>query len=123
MPVINDDEETLSFVRYQYGDGLRLNQFSILEPVKRNEILVPAKLELVLTPLTAFDVEGHRIGTGGGFYDRTFNFLLEDKTAKPIMLGLAFAVQQAESIPADPWDFLLDGVITENRILMRSPDR
>ena len=50
LPVLSEKEENaLSFVRYEYGDSLRLNKFSILEPSKPKHIIEPQNLELVIT--------------------------------------------------------------------------
>lgn len=112
LPVINE-EKSLYFVRYDGGDELQANQFSILEPVSRNELITPNQLDVVLMPLVAFDNYGHRLGMGGGYYDRTFNFLQNQLKRRVKMIGVAFAQQQAEKIESDPWDIKLDGVLTE----------
>ncbi|MBT8077411.1 MAG: 5-formyltetrahydrofolate cyclo-ligase [Gammaproteobacteria bacterium] len=92
---------------------LRRSHFGILEPVG-GEILSPRKLQIVLTPLVAFDAANNRIGMGGGFYDRTFAFLKHRKALlQPKLVGLAFACQQVEHIPANPWDIRLYSIITE----------
>lgn len=115
-------ENTLIFVRYQFGDALIHNRYNILEPKKR-EHQIPAKdLDIVLTPLIAFDEHGTRLGTGGGYYDRTFAFLKDqsDVNLKPAqretlkLIGLAFAEQKSTVLlPQDPWDISLQAVLTE----------
>lgn len=112
LPVIND-EKSIHFVRYQQDAELEANEFSILEPVDRYEVIAPSQLDVVLMPLVAFDNYGHRLGMGGGYYDRTFNFLQNQLKRKVKMIGVAFAQQQAETIESDPWDIKLDGVLTE----------
>lgn len=74
-------------------------------------------LDIVITPLAAFDLQGHRLGTGGGYYDRTFAFLQKNTVKKPKIIGLAYAEQQAELLPHDQWDIDLDGVVTEKGIV------
>ena len=71
----------------------------------------------MIAPLVAFDLQGHRLGTGGGYYDRTFAFLHELAIRKPDMMGLAYAAQQAPQIPSDPWDITLNSVVTEQSII------
>lgn len=104
-------KNTLRFVKYTPTDTLHLNHYGILEPAHPAQELPIAALDLVLTPLVAFDHQGHRLGAGGGYYDRTF----QDKqsTDKPHFIGLAYAAQEAAALPADPWDIHLEGVITE----------
>lgn len=119
LPVLTGkDDNTLHFVRYRYGDALHLNRFSILEPVAISHVIAPENLDIVVMPLLAFDLQGHRLGTGGGFYDRTFAFLHASQARYPHMLGLAYAAQAAEFIPSDPWDVGLDGVVTEKELIM-----
>lgn len=104
-------------MQYDEGDALHLNRYSIREPVNTSNGVSPTKLDLVVTPLVAFDLQGHRLGTGGGYYDRTFSFLRMDSNTKPYMLGLGYASQQAELIQSDPWDISLDGVVTEKKFI------
>jgi 5-formyltetrahydrofolate cyclo-ligase len=116
LPVLNDDK-TLSFVRYDKGDALCPNRYSIQEPVNAENEISADQLDLVITPLIAFDFAGHRLGTGGGYYDRTFAFIKAGEVKRPFMLGLGFAAQQADALSVDDWDVLLDGVVTENSFI------
>lgn len=74
----------------------------------------PWALQLVLMPLVGFDAAGHRLGQGGGYYDR---WLARPACRRPVLLGIAFDCQQVEALPADPWDAPLDGIITPTRTL------
>jgi len=116
LPVLAD-AKSLQFVRYNHEDELQLNQHLIPEPVNRQQIIHAEKLDLVLTPLVAFDREGNRIGTGGGYYDRSFAFLFNHPDKAPFMLGLAYQVQEyLEKIQAEPWDIKLNGILTESEL-------
>ncbi len=112
LPMITE-QKSVQFSRYVAGDSLVANQFGILEPSEQIEVIAPEKLDVVLMPLVAFDNYGHRLGMGGGYYDRTFNFLQHQPKRRVKMIGIAYALQQADSIVSDPWDIKLDGVITE----------
>lgn len=117
LPVLAaPNEKQLLFIRYQYGDPLQKNQYDILEPAHRKPTIAPSALDLVITPLIAFDHAGHRLGTGGGYYDATFSFLQQQATS-PVLIGLAYAIQQADHLPNDPWDIQLSGVLTETGFL------
>lgn len=105
-------------MNYNEGDLLHPNKYAILEPQHNLKKIPPENLDLVMVPLIAFDLKGNRLGTGGGYYDRTFAFLREQENKKPRMIGLAYAVQQAEQIPSDPWDVLLDGIVTEQEVIL-----
>ena len=69
--------------------------------------------DILLVPLSAFDMTGHRIGYGGGFYDRAIDRLLR-KGLKPRLIGIAFDVQKVEEIPSEPHDMPLDAILTES---------
>lgn len=121
LPVLSTQgEKTLAFVPYQYGDALQRNRYGILEPVKVTTVMPLAELDVVMTPLVAFDRKGHRLGMGAGYYDRTFAFLndLDDANKKPKMVGLSFAIQELADLPYDPWDVLLDAVVTEKGVMV-----
>lgn len=68
--------------------------------------------ELLLVPLAGFDRRGHRLGYGRGFYDRAIARLLKDG-APLTTVGLAFAAQEVEAVPDDPFDIALDAIVTE----------
>ncbi|RDI46525.1 5-formyltetrahydrofolate cyclo-ligase [Aquicella lusitana] len=118
LPVLAEEKETpLRFALYQPGDTLRPNRYGIPEPDNLSGIITPERLEIVITPLIAFDVHGHRLGTGGGYYDRTFAFIHTQLTDKPFIVGVGYAVQQAERLPSDPWDVTVDAIMTEEKWL------
>ena len=88
-----------------------------MEPaVDDSEALDASELDLVLTPLVAFDDCGHRLGQGGGFYDRTFAFR-HNQAAPPLLIGIAYAFQQRPRLEPQPWDLKVDLVVTEKAIL------
>ena len=106
----------LWFARFNPDDILAFNRFGIPEPVRR-QLIKPSALDLVLTPLVAFDTAGHRIGMGGGFYDRTFAFLQRRHYwHKPNLLGLAYEFQKQTAIKPNDWDVPLNAIATETRI-------
>ena len=71
--------------------------------------------DILLVPLAAFDRNGHRIGYGAGHYDRTIARLREMKQIAAI--GVCFAVQEIEHVPATPFDQRLDLVLTEQEVI------
>ena len=75
---------------------LSLNQFGLMEP-QTGEFVDPHHLDIVITPLVAFDASGNRIGMGGGYFDRCFAFLKGRKIwLHPKLIGLAFDCQRVE---------------------------
>jgi 5-formyltetrahydrofolate cyclo-ligase len=93
---------------------LIVDDYGLTMPASGEE-LSARKLDLVLTPLVAFDESCQRIGMGGGYYDRTFSFLRGRRLfLKPKLVGLAFACQEVPAVAANPWDIRLFSVITES---------
>lgn len=101
---------------------LRRNRFGLPEPLARLTVPVRA-LDIVLVPLVAFDRQGHRLGMGGGFYDRALSFRRRRRRWRgPRLIGLAFAMQELPAIEPAPWDVRLDAVLTEKGLLSFAED-
>jgi 5-formyltetrahydrofolate cyclo-ligase len=111
LPVIAARDARLGFRRWAANDKLLRGPLGILEPSPDAAEIVP---DIVLVPLAAFDRSGHRIGYGAGHYDRTLARLRDSQ--KIIAIGLAFAVQEIETIPVLPHDVALDYVLTETQL-------
>ena len=112
----------LLFCRWQPGERLWPNRFGILEPRSRRDHILPARrLDLVIVPLLGFDIACHRLGMGGGYYDRTFAFLNQRRhIRRPLLIGLAHELQLVDRLDPQPWDVQLDAVVTAQRIYRRS---
>jgi 5-formyltetrahydrofolate cyclo-ligase len=63
-------------------------------------------------PLLAFDPRGHRLGYGGGYYDRTLHALRRMRHITAV--GIGYAAQRVAAVPSDGHDETLDWVVTEN---------
>jgi len=109
LPRIALEGAPLDFVAWRPGDPLTAGPFGTREPEGPPLSRVP---DIVLVPMLAFDARGHRLGYGGGYYDRTLA-LLRAADAEFLAIGLAFAVQEADALPADRFDQKLDWVVTE----------
>jgi 5-formyltetrahydrofolate cyclo-ligase len=110
LPAVMARGKSLAFRAWSAGDRLMLGPLGILEPSPAAAELIP---DVMLVPLAAFDRAGHRIGYGAGHYDFT---LAHVRKVKPIVaIGVAFAVQEIEAVPALPHDVALDYVLTETR--------
>ncbi len=103
----------LEFSLFEKDMPLQKNRYQIPEPMFATKIQ-PQLLDVVIFPLVGFDLSGHRLGMGGGYYDRTFQAVKHKNT--PFFLGLAYELQKVDSLPKDAWDIQLDGVLTERDI-------
>ncbi|MEN1941611.1 5-formyltetrahydrofolate cyclo-ligase [Luteimonas sp. MJ246] len=119
LPVLHDDGR-LRFAPWRPGDPVEPNRHGIPEPaVAPGALLDPSALDLVVVPLAAFDLRCHRLGMGGGWYDRSFAFR-HRQPAPPRLVGAAFAFQQvAGDLPNEDWDVQLDAVCTDQSTLFR----
>ncbi|MHB1949984.1 MAG: 5-formyltetrahydrofolate cyclo-ligase [Acidiferrobacteraceae bacterium] len=106
---------SLRFGLFHPGCRLRRNRLGIEEPaVPRGRLVTPGHLDLVFTPLVGFDAECHRLGMGGGFYDRTLAAnLRRSRFRRPVVVGLAYERQRLDEVVTEPWDVPLAHVVTE----------
>jgi len=109
-------DKRLWFARFKPDTRLVSNRYGIAEPelIHRQRIAAHA-LDIVLAPLVGFDRNGNRLGMGGGFYDRSFGYLLNRKHwCKPRLIGLAYDFQLIPQLPVQPWDVPLTAVATDS---------
>jgi len=115
IPAVKKNKR-LEFVAYQKNDKLEANQYGIFEPQNKENTISVNKLDLVMMPLTAFDLQGNRLGAGAGYYDKTFSFITEKSAT--ILLGLGYECQKVNILPQDEWDIKLNGVLTERELIL-----
>ena len=88
--------------------------YGIPEPDPQKSLRVAAReIDAAVIPGSVFDIQGGRLGYGGGYYDR---FLVND-APQAKRIGLAFEMQVVEKVPVEPHDQPLDILITEKRIV------
>ena len=110
LPVLHPfNSNHLLFLRYLPDTPMLKNKFGILEPKLNVQNVLPLdELDILFTPLVAFDKQGNRLGMGGGFYDRT----LQHWQKSPfIPVGLAHQCQQVEQLPTEAWDVPLHQIL------------
>ncbi len=113
-PKIINKNFHLEFVQSQQNQLFEPNKFypKILEPKDGNKILP----DILIMPLLAFDQDLNRLGMGGGFYDRTIEFLKSNK--KIITIGLGYDFQSATLLlPRAKTDRSLDFIVSETKII------
>lgn len=117
LPVIVEGDR-VRFAPYEQDMPMKKNKFGIPEPdVAADQLAKPEDMDVVLVPLVVFDSQGHRLGMGGGFYDRTFSFLNDEPEAlKPCLVGAAHEFQHTGHIPPHPWDIATRMVVTEEQV-------
>jgi len=92
------------------------NRYGIFEPTGVTRQLA-WNLDLILLPVIGFDSQGHRLGSGAGYYDRALRFRQRRQHWRgPKLVGLAYECQRVAALAARPTDIPLDAVITERGI-------
>jgi 5-formyltetrahydrofolate cyclo-ligase len=116
LPVLDSSQAGhLIFVDYQSNSPMQTNIYGIAEPIATISNTVAIQdIDLIFTPLVAFDHKGNRLGMGGGYYDRSLAPIKEKKLSTQI-IGLAHDCQQAEQLPTDGWDIPLHGIVTATK--------
>ena len=112
LPVVLLEERRITFYQHAPERALSTGAYGIREP-QRDHPIELARVDVLLTPLVAYDDDGHRLGMGGGYYDRALGALNE--ADRPVVIGVAHSVQRsADPLPRQAWDVPLDGVLTEH---------
>jgi len=123
LPVVHPfSKGNLLFLRYSANSEMTINKYGIKEPkLDIRHILPTGQLDIIFTPLVAFDEAGERIGMGGGYYDRTlakwYQSYLTDTQTKPYPIGIAHDCQQIDKVPKELWDIPLPEIITPSQDL------
>jgi len=117
LPVVAGRGKPLTMRAWAFGEELASGVWGIREPKADAPEVFP---DILLVPLAAFDRSGHRIGYGAGYYDMTIARL---RAMKPVTaIGVAFAAQEIDKVPATAFDARLDLVLTEREVIdLREP--
>ena len=108
FPRIVSKDLPLEFHRVPDGEVLKKSALGIHEPQAHWPSVMP---HLLLVPLLAFDRHGHRLGYGGGFYDRTLS------AYRIRAIGVGYAAQEMDGLPVEAHDMALDGILTETGLI------
>jgi 5-formyltetrahydrofolate cyclo-ligase len=104
-----------AFVIRDTSASLETGAYDILEPVKSCEELDYRKLQLIIAPGLAFTRDGHRLGYGGGFYDR-FMERQRGHSQRTVVCALTYNRLILDQLPVKDHDIAVDYVITESGV-------
>ncbi|MCZ2328862.1 5-formyltetrahydrofolate cyclo-ligase [Bartonella sp. F02] len=107
------DRTTMVFRTFSEEASLESMQFGTFGPDASHAVVAPT---IIIVPLSAFDAQCHRLGYGGGYYDRAIAQLKQNGHSVQLF-GLGFSCQEVESIPAAEHDLVLQGIFTEKGFL------
>lgn len=109
LPVVVTPHSPLEFRRFSTGDTLERGAFNTRHPLEESPKVAP---DIMIVPGLAFDAKGHRIGYGGGFYDRTL-----ERYGKARAIGFAFSGQIIDLVPRTDHDRELEAIITDDGVI------
>jgi len=111
LPAVTERDAALEFRCWKLEDPLEFGPFATQHP---NDAAERATPDMLLVPMLAYDLEGGRLGYGGGYYDRTLEAL---RAAGPVIaVGIAFAAQRMDNLPRETHDQPLDWIVTESEV-------
>ena len=122
LPVVGSlghDDKRLRFVPIYHSKLLNIPTRIHRLGMKQNHhrrLLWASELDVIICPLVAVDLNGNRMGMGGGFYDTTLGKNYQAGVKKPLKIGWCYDFQVIEQLARQPWDVPLDGLITPNGI-------
>jgi 5-formyltetrahydrofolate cyclo-ligase len=108
VPKVISKLQGMEVIEIKSLEDLEPGKFGILEPKPGNNIISAETIDLVLLPGLAFDIDGGRLGYGGGFYDR----YLTNITINTPKIGIGYDFQIIDKVTMEKHDNHIDGIIT-----------
>ena len=112
LPVVVGIDQPLIFRAWEPGIPLDDGGFGTHHPSSEQAEVRPG---ILLVPMLAFDIQGQRLGWGGGFYDRTLSKLRAQCSVMTV--GVAYQNQQVDAVPHTKTDEPLDWIATDLTVL------
>jgi 5,10-methenyltetrahydrofolate synthetase len=114
LPVVVAPKTPLIFREWHPGIVLAKGPLDIPFPVDSQQLTPDA----VLLPMNGWDLQGYRLGYGGGFFDRTLAALAK----RPLTIGISYEMAKLATIQPQPWDIPMDYVVTERGVYRRDAE-
>ena len=112
LPITNTERKEIEAGAIEnYDNDLKKGAFGLMEP-KKKRAFDERKIDVVIVPGLAFDIEGHRLGYGLGYYDKLLHRL-----ANAAKIGLAYDFQVVGKLPRESHDHPMDMIVTESRVI------
>ncbi len=110
-PVVNGS--SLEFRLVTGDDELLAGAYGIREPAASCPVMAIGEADIIVVPGVAYDVTGHRIGYGKGYYDKA----LHQMEGRGHLVGFCFDFQVVEALKEEPHDVRMDLIITDRRVI------
>ncbi len=105
------NKTTMVFHQVDEATLYETSPYGIEEPIN-GKIVTPAENDLIIVPGCCFDLNGYRIGYGGGYYDRYLK-----RNPKGIKIGVVYHQHILDCLPRDSYDIAVDYVISEEKVI------
>ncbi|GAB4822645.1 hypothetical protein N2152v2_009691 [Parachlorella kessleri] len=130
VPRVQDKDANMHFLHLDSPHSLvAVPPFGIREPrpeyadgsPREDALEVDTPLEAVVMPGLGFTREGHRLGRGGGYYDKfiegCWQRAVEKRWDPPLLIALSYRAQLVERVPIDPHDLPVDVIVTADEVI------
>jgi 5-formyltetrahydrofolate cyclo-ligase len=112
LPRVDWTRESMEAAAYEGDGSLEATEFGLRQPTEDAEVYESPSLDAVVAPGLAFDLDGGRLGRGGGYYDR----FLAGMPDRVEIIGVCFLQQVLERVPLEPHDRRMDVVVTADSV-------
>ena len=113
--IVDYENKKLNFFLYSSAEDMLKNKYGICEPSNKNNPISIQKLDLIIIPLRAINMNFTRLGFGGGYYDSSLKGIKKNKC-----IGLCYEFQRLKKINTEKHDLELGGLITPNGYFKKS---
>lgn len=111
IPKTYKDDKSMKAIRLTSFNDLKKNSMGILEPIDDGNYIEKEQIDLIIVPGAVFDLNGNRIGYGGGYYDRYLDSIKEINNK----VVLAYDLQIVDFIKSETHDISFDYIITNTK--------
>ena len=111
VPIFTKETTNIELGILKESDDLTLGDFGVRQPSQVVPTIHAKEVDLWFIPGLAFDLSGHRLGYGKGYYDRLLSHI-----QKPLV-GLCLESQIVEHVPTDSFDVSMNFLMTEKRLI------
>ncbi|MBU0700809.1 5-formyltetrahydrofolate cyclo-ligase [bacterium] len=122
VPVTDTENKRLfASELHDFDIELAPGAYGIMEPIEIYQRFVALdEVEMIIVPGAAFDLQGYRIGYGGGYYDRMIESIVGEGSKPALnvcLVGVCFECQLIDAVPIERHDMAVGMIITEERII------
>lgn len=113
MPKVSNDYASMDFIFIEGEHCLSEGAYGIKEPIfDESRVACKSDIDIIIVPGVAYDLKGHRMGMGKGYYDKALSGIDRER-----LVGFAYDFQILDEVPFEAHDISVGSVVTEKRIV------